>query len=181
MPKPSSAKIYGLYDTSIGLLSLSSEKGALTEVLFGNALPAQAIDEKSPVTDRAVEELEEYFAGKRKVFSVPIALKGTPFQKRVWQALLDIAYGQRCSYKDIALKIGSPLAYRAVGMANHNNPISIIVPCHRVVGTNGSLTGYGGGLPLKAMLLNLEQQHVSQQNAAAVHSTLFDADLNQKR
>lgn len=156
--KTSPAKrTYGLYDTAIGPLTLSAEKDALTEILFGSVIPDGVEEQKMPVTDRAAAELGEYFAGKRKIFTVPILLYGTPFQKQVWQALLTIPYGQTRSYKDIAVQIGRPLAYRAVGMANHDNPLSIIVPCHRVVGADGSLTGYGGGLSIKEMLLHLEQ------------------------
>lgn len=158
VPSAASRK-YGLYQTSVGLLTLSSEGDFLTEVLFGNAMKPDAVEQKNAVTDQAVLQLEEYFAGKRKNFTLPLLLRGTSFQKQVWQAVRTISYGQTCSYKDIAVQIKRPLAYRAVGMANHNNPIAIIVPCHRVLGADGSLTGYGGGLPLKSMLLELEQRH----------------------
>ena len=94
--------------------------------------------------------------GKRKSFDLPLKPEGTEFQKKVWNALLDIPYGETRSYKDIAVAIGNPKACRAVGMANNRNPISIIIPCHRVIGANGSLVGYGGGLPIKIELLNLE-------------------------
>lgn len=107
--------------------------------------------------DDVKTELEEYFAGKRKEFTVPIDLCGTPFQKMVWQELLKIPYGETRSYKDIAMAIDAPKAVRAIGGANHNNPIPIIVPCHRVIGSNGALVGYGGGLSVKEKLLALEQ------------------------
>lgn len=104
-----------------------------------------------------IEQLNEYFAGKRKEFTVPIDLYGTPFQVMVWQELLNIPYGQTRSYKDIAMAVDTPKAVRAIGGANHNNPIPIIVPCHRVIGSNGALVGYGGGLSIKEHLLQLEQ------------------------
>ena len=102
-------------------------------------------------------QLEEYFAGKRKQFDLPLSLRGTEFQRQVWAALRDIPYGVTRSYGQIAQAVGRPKAVRAVGMANHRNPISIIVPCHRVVGADGSLTGYGGGLENKKFLLALER------------------------
>ncbi|MDF2937062.1 MAG: iron-sulfur binding protein [Paenibacillaceae bacterium] len=105
---------------------------------------------------QAVEELEEYFRRERTAFSVPLDVKGTPFQERVWQALTEIPYGTVCSYKDIAGRIGSPKAVRAVGGANNRNPVAIIVPCHRVLGAAGHMVGYGGGLPIKEALLRLE-------------------------
>lgn len=105
----------------------------------------------------AVSQLAEYFAGERTDFDLALELMGTPFQRRVWAALQTIPYGETCSYGDIARKIGSPGAFRAVGLANGHNPIGIIVPCHRVIGANGSLTGYGGGLDRKRALLALEK------------------------
>jgi methylated-DNA-[protein]-cysteine S-methyltransferase len=104
----------------------------------------------------AAGQLAEYFAGTRTVFTLPLELQGTPFQQKVWQALLEVPYGTACSYKDIGLMIGSVKAVRAVGGANHNNPIPIIVPCHRVIGAGGTLVGYGGGLDIKTFLLQLE-------------------------
>ena len=111
---------------------------------------------KTPLLCQTSDELSEYFQGKRKVFSLPLNPSGTPFQKRCWEALLTIPYGKTCTYKDIAIAIGNEKACRAVGMANHRNPISIVIPCHRVIGADGSLTGYGGGLPIKEYLLKLE-------------------------
>ena len=113
--------------------------------------------ENNPVVQQTIKELEEYFAGNRKVFTVPLDLRGTEFQKKVWEALREIPYGETRSYKEIAEKIGNPKASRAVGMANHRNPIGIVVPCHRVVGANGKLTGYAGGIPMKQALLELEK------------------------
>jgi methylated-DNA-[protein]-cysteine S-methyltransferase len=105
----------------------------------------------------AVEQLEEYFAGERREFDFDLDLVGTTFQRRVWETLLTIPYGETSSYGQIAEQIGSPGAFRAVGLANGRNPIGIIVPCHRVIGANGSLTGYGGGLERKRILLELER------------------------
>jgi methylated-DNA-[protein]-cysteine S-methyltransferase len=102
-------------------------------------------------------ELEEYFAGKRIAFTLPLDLRGTEFQLACWRSLLEIPYGETRSYRDIALSIGHPYAYRAVGMSNNRNPVAIIVPCHRVIASSGSLCGYGGGLDIKRKLLDLEQ------------------------
>ena len=113
---------------------------------------------ETPLLRECQRQLEEYFAGKRFKFSLPIELEGTNFQKKVWQALTCIPYGEVWSYRELAQAVGNPKACRAVGMANHNNPISIIIPCHRVIGADGSLTGYGGGLDKKQYLLELEQR-----------------------
>jgi O-6-methylguanine DNA methyltransferase len=103
-----------------------------------------------------VRELKEYFAGRRKEFSFPLDLRGTEFQKRCWQALLNIPYGTTRSYAEIAREVGSPRSFRAVGQANHHNPVAIVVPCHRVITSDGKLGGYGGGLAMKEKLLRLE-------------------------
>ena len=112
---------------------------------------------ESPLIQKAAAQIKEYFEGSRKQFKLPIAMHGTEFQLAVWQALQKIPYGETRSYKEIAASIGRPKAVRAVGMANNRNPISIIVPCPRVIGHNGKLVGYGGGLPLKQYLLDLER------------------------
>jgi methylated-DNA-[protein]-cysteine S-methyltransferase len=109
-----------------------------------------------PILEDAERQLQQYFGGERRAFELPLDLHGTPFQLRVWQELTRIPYGETRSYKDIAYGIGSPQAVRAVGGANNRNPMSIIVPCHRVIGSNGALVGYGGGLPMKTHLLQLE-------------------------
>lgn len=106
------------------------------------------------------KELSEYFGGKRREFKIPLAPDGTPFQKQVWEALQRIPYGETRSYKEIAEAVGNPKACRAVGMANNKNPIPIIIPCHRVIGSNGSMVGYAGGLTIKTQLLSLEQKSV---------------------
>lgn len=107
-----------------------------------------------------LRELDEYFAAERREFSMPLDLRGTPFQLACWQALLEIPYGETRSYADIARSIGHPQAFRAVGMSNNRNPLAIVVPCHRVIASGGSLCGYGGGLDIKRKLLDLEQAHV---------------------
>ena len=148
-------KIY-YYDTYAGKIGIAEEDGAITDIVF------KTIDcpvEETELIRETKRQLDEYFAGKRKDFDVPTRLNGTEFQKRVWLALRDIPYGKTASYKDVAAAVGCPKGYRAVGMANNRNPISIIYPCHRVVGSDGSLTGYGGGLDVKAKLLELERRN----------------------
>lgn len=121
------------------------------------ALQARFADEPSEVTRRAARELDEYFAGRLRSFTLPLLFVGTEFQKRVWNALLQVPYGETRSYGWQAMAIGSPKAVRAVGTANGANSISIFAPCHRIIGSNRSLTGYGGGLPVKRFLLELEE------------------------
>ena len=147
-----------LIDSPVGLLTLRAEDGALTAILFGDQ--RTGLPGSDQILDQAEAELKEYFAGERKKFTVPVRLTGTEFQKKVWAALEEIPYGGTATYGEIAARIGSPKACRAVGTANHHNPVPIIVPCHRVIGAGGSLTGYGGGLEVKAYLLTLER-HVS--------------------
>jgi len=113
----------------------------------------------NPLLGRAIDQLRRYFAGELREFDMPLDMQGTAFQKRVWDALLKIPYGETRSYGHVANTIGAPKAVRAVGAANGRNPVPIIVPCHRVIGAGGSLTGYGGGLPLKRFLLDLESRH----------------------
>ena len=111
---------------------------------------------ETPLVKKTAAQLNEYFAGKRKVFDLPLKPEGTDFQRSVWQALLTIPFGETRSYREIAVQTGNPKACRAAGMANNRNPIVIIIPCHRVIGANGDLTGYGGGLDIKKYLLELE-------------------------
>lgn len=148
-------KIY-YYDTYAGKIGIAEEAGAITDIVFKTI---DCPEEETELIRETKRQLDEYFAGKRKDFDVPTRLNGTEFQKRVWLALRDIPYGKTASYKDIAAAVGCPKGYRAVGMANNRNPISIIYPCHRVVGSDGSLTGYGGGLDVKAKLLELERRN----------------------
>ena len=144
-------------ESPLGPLWLSEEDGTLTRVEFS---PPQACTlVETPLLRRTRRQLEEYFSGARKAFSLPLAPAGTPFQRLCWDALCQIPYGETRSYGQQAAAIGRPKACRAVGGANHRNPISIIIPCHRVVGAGGGLTGYGGGLEKKEFLLGLEQRY----------------------
>lgn len=142
------------FATPIGDLTAYEKKGALTALRFGKGEEG----EETPLLQECRRQLAEYFAGQRKTFSLPIHLEGTDFQKRVWQALRQIPYGETWSYQRLAQQVGRPGACRAVGMAIHHNPLPIILPCHRVIGKNGSLTGYAGGLEKKEFLLALEGQ-----------------------
>ena len=145
-------------DSPVGPLLLTSDGRALTRVLF-DADPEPAWStQPCELLDRAVEQLREYFAGERTEFDLPLAPDGTPFQRRVWEALRTIPYAETISYRQLATRVGNPSASRAVGLANGRNPISLVVPCHRVIGADGSLTGYGGGLDRKRTLLDLERR-----------------------
>jgi len=144
-------------ESPVGPLTLTEENGAITELLFGDCEPE---GERTALMDEAVCQLTEYFSGVRRVFDLPLHPSGTEFQRRVWDALQDIPYGETRSYGEIARAVNSPKAFRAVGMANHNNPISVIIPCHRVIGADGALTGYGGGMEKKEFLLRLEGANI---------------------
>jgi len=145
---------------SIGTLRLRASDSALLTVDHVNQQQPLSNTWKEspdhPILTQAITELEEYFAGKRYTFDTPLAPVGTKFQLSVWSALQSIPYGKTCSYADIAEKINNPKAVRAVGTANGSNPLSIFIPCHRVIGKNGTLTGYAGGLDAKTTLLRLE-------------------------
>lgn len=147
------------YDSPIGPLVLSAHTDQLVGLhLPGSDDPIPAGTERAtPILKRAAKQLAEYFAGKRTAFDLALAPEGTAFQRRVWDALLEIPYGETTNYGTIAQRIGRPAASRAVGAANGRNPIAIIIPCHRVIGANGSLTGFGGGLPAKTFLLTHER------------------------
>ncbi len=147
------------YDTPIGRVGIAEEDGSLTQVTFQTALPAGAVLEETPLIVQCRQELDEYFKGERKTFDLPLCPKGTEFQKKVWSALREIPYGETRAYGEIAAAVGNPKAARAVGMANNRNPISVIVPCHRVIGSDGKLVGYGGGLDKKEFLLALEREN----------------------
>ena len=138
----------------VGELTLTEENGALTGLYFG-ARPGGE-EGPSPLLEEASRQLQAYFAGQRQAFSLPLAPRGTAFQLQVWQALQTIPYGEVRTYGEIARAIGKPKACRAVGMANGRNPLPVFIPCHRVIGTNGSITGYSGGLEKKRFLLRLE-------------------------
>jgi methylated-DNA-[protein]-cysteine S-methyltransferase len=149
------------YKTEIGEIALAMERSFLTNIFYENRLK---ILKKCEFCGCETEEMkhifyqiQEYLQGKRRIFDVQMLLRGTDFQRKVWEQLLKIPYGETRSYKEIAQKIGIPNGARAVGMANHSNPIPLIVPCHRVIGASGDLVGYGGGLDLKRKLLVLEK------------------------
>jgi methylated-DNA-[protein]-cysteine S-methyltransferase len=154
--------IYGFLPTPVGRLLVARDRAGVRLIHFNG--PAKA----GPYAQRGWErhdaafgdvatQLTEYFDGRRRVFELPLAPDGTPFQLRVWNALLDIPYGETISYGELATRIGDRSAARAVGLANGSNPLPIVIPCHRVIGSSGKLTGYGGGLPIKQQLLTLER------------------------
>lgn len=147
------------YDFEIGRLAIADNGQTITHLLFNHSdIPHGLEQRETELIARTAEELREYMACERTVFTIPIAPSGTDFRMAVWRALLTIPYGETRSYKEIAEQVGSPRAYRAVGMANNRNPISIIIPCHRVIGADGSLVGYGGGMEIKKRLLDLESR-----------------------
>jgi methylated-DNA-[protein]-cysteine S-methyltransferase len=154
MKKPGSSLLY-TRQTEIGRIGLAERDGALTELAF-KAQPAPDRRSEPELIKRAFAQIEEYLAGRRKRFDLPLRVEGTPFMRRVWDELCRIPYGETRSYKAVATAIGQPGAMRAVGMANNRNPIALIIPCHRVIGADGSLTGFGGGLDVKRYLLDLE-------------------------
>ena len=158
-----------IYPSPMGDIQLDWEDGAVTALK--NADRAAKADVPNELTRLVFRQLDEYFAGTRKAFDFPYRLHGTPFQERVWAALREIPYGETRSYKDIAVMIGKPGGSRAVGMANNRNPVAIIVPCHRVIGHDGSLTGYAGGLDVKQWLLEHEKRW--QAEKAHAQYTLF--------
>lgn len=142
-------------ETELGILEIRANDIAITSILFCDEPREQSTNE---LTENAKIQLSEYFAGARKSFTLPLNPIGTMFQQKVWKQLCSVKYGNTASYSDIAHLINKPTASRAVGMANSKNPISIVIPCHRIIGTNGKLTGYAGGLDRKARLLALESE-----------------------
>lgn len=144
------------YSTSIGTLSIEADEQAVTAIGFGHC-GCSSPQKETPLIREAIKQLNEYLEGRRTVFDLPLRAEGTPFQQKVWDALCDIPYGEVRSYGDIAKAVGNPKASRAVGMANNRNPLAIVVPCHRVVGANGKLVGYAGGLDIKSGLLGIEK------------------------
>lgn len=149
-----------IYELSLGTFLLGEEGGVLRQL--DRAAEDASLEEprETPILREAARQLEEYFQRKRKEFDLPFQVEGTDFQKRVWEALRSIPYGETISYKELARRVGSPKAYRAVGGANNRNPIMIVIPCHRVIGADGSLVGFGGGLDMKEKLLALEKDYV---------------------
>ena len=144
------------WQSPIGPLALVEDGQALTQLRFGEDTLHD--EEETPLLREAIRQLQAYFSGSLQAFDLPLAPAGTAFQRQVWDALLTIPYGQTDHYQAIAQRIGNPKAMRAVGMANNRNPLPIFIPCHRVIGKNGGLVGYGGGLPAKEYLLALEKR-----------------------
>jgi methylated-DNA-[protein]-cysteine S-methyltransferase len=144
----------GTVETPVGKLTIVAGDGGLAAVLFGGE--PDAAEGPHPVIAATARQLREYFGGERRAFDLPLELSGTPFQRRAWLALADVPYGTTRSYGEQARRLGAPGAARAVGAANGRNPLPIVLPCHRLVGADGSLTGYGGGLDIKRALLDLE-------------------------
>lgn len=148
-------------DTPVGTMTVTASEHAVTDVRFGAEVPLGAMscrEQEAPeVLRRAAAELREYFDRKRHRFTVPLAPRGSEFQQKVWNAMLCIEYGQTRTYKQIAQEIGHRRSFRAVGMASNRNPIAIFIPCHRVIGCDGKLTGYAAGLEIKEWLLDLEK------------------------
>jgi methylated-DNA-[protein]-cysteine S-methyltransferase len=149
------------YKYPIGMIGIAEDSGAVAGILIRDEkAPPDFMPAETPLIKKAAAQLDEYFGGRRKTFALPLALHGTDFQLAVWNALQTIPFGETRSYKDIAVMLGNPKACRAVGMANNRNPIAIVVPCHRVIGQDGSLTGYAGGISIKQYLLELESAGV---------------------
>lgn len=144
------------FSTPLGPMALAGEGEAITHLYLPGRPTPRLVSHPTPLLLEGEGQLLEYLGGQRKVFDLPLNPQGTPFQRRVWQALEAIPWGETRTYRDIALAVDSPRGFRAVGMANHYNPIPIFIPCHRVVGADGSLTGYAGGVELKKALLSLE-------------------------
>ncbi len=146
-------------ETSIGKIGIAEDTGKITNVYFATDIipPALELEETALLRD-AFQQLNAYLKGTLKAFSLPIAPAGTIFRQQVWQLLANIPYGTTATYKDIAIALGNPQSVRAVGQANHQNPIPLFIPCHRIIGMNGKLVGYRGGLAIKAKLLEIEKQ-----------------------
>lgn len=149
-------KIFFYENTPVGKLCIGERDGAITRVTW-QQLPKEWVLEETELIKKCKQELDEFFEGKRKTFDLPLAPEGTAFQKKVWDALREIPYGETRTYKDIAIAVDSPKGFRAVGMANNKNPIAILIPCHRVIGSDGKLVGYAAGMETKTFLLALEQ------------------------
>jgi methylated-DNA-[protein]-cysteine S-methyltransferase len=154
--------VWGYINTPLGQLAISADSQSIHSVEFTDQ--RLSAETANSLIKKAKKQLTEYFAGTRRKFTLPLAPVGTEFQQQVWQALLQVPYGQTSNYRAIARQVDNPRAFRAVGSANRKNPIAIIVPCHRIIGTGGHLMGYAGGLNRKAWLLQLESQQVQKPN-----------------
>jgi len=154
------------YQSPVGILEITTDDKAVTNLNLLENLPAALLQTSTaPLIEKTCKQLDEYFAGKRQTFDLPLAPQGTPFQQAAWKQLQEIPYGQTISYSQEAKAIGRPKACRAVGSANGKNPIAIIIPCHRVVAANGGLGGYASGLDKKIQLLNLEKSVLAKSKA----------------
>lgn len=149
-------RLYRTFETAFGRFTFAEEAGRITGLLFGTAEITPAAS--TCLLEEAEDQLRAYFAGKLRTFSLPIRLSGTPFQQLCWESLGRIPYGETKTYGQLAGEIGHPAAVRAVGMAAHRNPLPILIPCHRLLGAGGRLTGYAGGIALKEKLLRLEKE-----------------------
>lgn len=148
------------YDTKIGKIAIADNGKSITNITLANLINQENfIIKETSLINFASNQLIEYLHGTRDFFELPLDPKGTDFQKSVWNELLKIPYGEIRSYKSIAISIGNPKASRAIGMANNKNPIMIVIPCHRIIGSNGKLVGYAGGINIKEQLLNIESLH----------------------
>lgn len=144
--------------TPVGMIRISEHQNSITKLFFCRSRIFRRSDsQETPVLKEAARQLAEYFSGRRKVFSLPLSPEGTEYQKNIWAVLRDIPYGETRTYKQVAQAAGRPGSCRAVGTACHRNPIAILIPCHRVIGSNGSLVGYAAGLEIKKALLDLEK------------------------
>lgn len=152
------------YETELGRIGIAENGTAITDIFFAEKEDpkdvGQMTQKETPLIKEAARQIREYLEGERKVFELKLAPEGTAFQKAAWEALLTIPYGETRSYKQMAEHVGNPKACRAIGMANNRNPIAIVIPCHRVIGADGKLVGYGGGLYIKEQLLALEQRNL---------------------
>lgn len=157
--------VFTRIESPLGPLTLVGDHDGLREINFPSNGRAAVTDrdwhEDALAFEEAIRQLRAYFAGELEEFNLPLAPQGTPFQQKVWRKLCEIPYGDTICYGELARRIGNPNASRAVGLANGANPIPIIIPCHRVIGSNGKLTGYGGGLPIKEKLLALEKRQLT--------------------
>lgn len=152
-------KKFAVYETEIGYLKFIYEKETLYEIKLMKKEEVQELGEKNLFTENIFRQFQEYFLGKRKEFNIDYKLEGTEFQKKVWNALKEIPYGETRCYQEVAESVKSPKACRAVGLANNKNPLMILIPCHRVIGKNKKLVGYAGGLDIKIKLLELEKNN----------------------
>ncbi len=159
------------YDTVIGQVGIAEQDGYITNIFFNeDVIHEDFITNETEVLKVASGQLYEYLSGKRKNFSLPLAPQGTAFMKQVWQCLTQIPYGETRSYKEIAAACGNPKASRAVGMANNRNPIPVIIPCHRVIGSTGKLIGYRGGLVVKQKLMEIEKNMLGRSGNSKGHA-----------